>query len=67
MFFKGLQDMGLPDINPGLQMRVYSATITIDTQCDFLYTPTPKKEILINSNLLTTVPPDLFCVDITAL
>jgi hypothetical protein len=38
-----------------------------DTQSDFLYTPAPKKEILINSNLLTTVPPNLFCVDITAL
>ncbi len=41
--------------------------LTIDTQCDFLYTPTPKKEILINSNLLTIVPPDLFCFDITVL
>ena len=57
--------MGLPDMNPGLQMGTYSAAITIYTKSDYLYNPASKKEILINSNLLTTVPPDLFCVDFT--
>jgi hypothetical protein len=41
--------MGLPDINPGFQVRVCSVRINIDTQGDFLYNPAPKKEIFIDS------------------